>query len=153
MGDRAIEEVLDDRYEVKEVAGEGGMGRVLRVLHRQWGIDLAVKTPKPEVFATDEQRERFVTEAEAWVALGLHPNICGCHYVRVVDGVPYVFAEYVGAYQGLGIWMSESKSAFRTDLVFGAIGICALVSVTLFMLIAVLARVVMPWYYAARRSS
>jgi len=64
-----------------------------------------------------------------------------------------IFAEYVGAYQGLGIWMSESKSAFRTDLVFGAIGICALVSVTLFMLIAVLARVVMPWYYAARRRS
>lgn len=62
-----------------------------------------------------------------------------------------IFAEYVGAYKGLGIWMSEAKSAFRTDLVFGAIGICALVSITLFMLIAVAARVVMPWYYAARR--
>lgn len=108
MGDRAIEEVLDDRYEVKEVAGEGGMGRVLRVLHRQWGIDLAVKTPKPEVFATDEQRERFVTEAEAWVALGLHPNICGCHYVRVVDGVPYVFAEYVGD-GSLNDWIADRR--------------------------------------------
>ncbi|MEV6725518.1 protein kinase [Streptomyces xanthochromogenes] len=96
MGDRgAVGEVLGDRYEIKGVAGEGGMGRVLRVLHRQWGIDLAVKTPKPDSFASDEQRERFVTEAEAWVALGLHPNICGCHYVRVLDGVPYVFAEYV----------------------------------------------------------
>lgn len=62
-----------------------------------------------------------------------------------------IFAEYVGAYKGLGIWMSESKSAFRTDLVFGAIGICALVSITLFTLIAIAARVVMPWYYAARR--
>ncbi|MFE2726854.1 WD40 repeat domain-containing serine/threonine protein kinase [Kitasatospora sp. NPDC059327] len=108
MGDRAVEEVLDDRYEVKEVAGEGGMGRVLRVLHRQWGIDLAVKTPKPEVFATDEQRERFVTEAEAWVALGLHPNICGCHYVRVVDGVPYVFSEYVGD-GSLHDWIADRR--------------------------------------------
>ncbi|MEV0783780.1 serine/threonine-protein kinase [Streptomyces sp. NPDC050423] len=109
MGDRAIEEVLDDRYEVKGVAGEGGMGRVLRVLHRQWGIDLAVKTPKPEMFATDKQRERFVTEAEAWVALGLHPNICGCHYVRVVDDdVPHVFAEYVGG-GSLHDWIADRR--------------------------------------------
>ncbi|MGW3461815.1 protein kinase domain-containing protein, partial [Streptomyces olivaceoviridis] len=108
MVDRAIEEVLDDRYEVKGVAGEGGMGRVLRVVHRQWGIDLAVKTPKPEVFATDEQRKRFVTEAEAWVALGLHPNICGCHYVRVVDDVPYVFAEYVGS-GSLHDWIADRR--------------------------------------------
>lgn len=63
-----------------------------------------------------------------------------------------IFAEYVGAYQGLGIWMSTSKSAFRTDLVFGAIAICALISVTLFMLIGLIARLVMPWYYAARRT-
>ncbi|MGD6758509.1 WD40 repeat domain-containing serine/threonine protein kinase [Streptomyces sp. BH097] len=108
MGDRGIEEVLDDRYEVKAVAGEGGMGRVLRVLHRQWGIDLAVKTPKPEAFATDEQRERFVGEAEAWVALGLHPNICGCHYVRAVDGVPCIFSEYVGG-GSLHDWIADRR--------------------------------------------
>ncbi len=62
-----------------------------------------------------------------------------------------IFAEYVGAYHGLGIWMSQSKSSFRTDLVFGAIGICALISVALFALIAIISRFVMPWHYAARR--
>lgn len=62
-----------------------------------------------------------------------------------------IFAEYVGAYHGLGIWMSQSKSSFRTDLVFGAIGICALISVALFALIAIIARFVMPWYFAAQR--
>jgi ABC-type nitrate/sulfonate/bicarbonate transport system permease component len=62
-----------------------------------------------------------------------------------------IFAEYVGAYKGLGIWMSQSKNAFRTDLVFGAIGICALISVALFFIVSLLARVVMPWYYAARK--
>jgi len=64
-----------------------------------------------------------------------------------------IFAEYVGAFHGLGIWMSQSKSSFRTDLVFGAIGICALISVALFMVIAILARVVMPWYYAAKKGN
>ncbi len=62
-----------------------------------------------------------------------------------------IFAEYVGAYHGLGIWMSQSKSSFRTDLVFGAIGICALISIALFALIALISRFVMPWHYAARR--
>jgi ABC-type nitrate/sulfonate/bicarbonate transport system permease component len=64
-----------------------------------------------------------------------------------------VFAEYVGAYDGLGIWMSQSKNAFRTDLVFGAIGICALISVGLFVAVAVVARVAMPWWFAARRQA
>jgi ABC-type nitrate/sulfonate/bicarbonate transport system permease component len=63
-----------------------------------------------------------------------------------------IFAEYVGAYHGLGIWMSQSKSSFRTDLVFGAIGISALISVLLFTIIAILARLVMPWYFASRRA-
>jgi ABC-type nitrate/sulfonate/bicarbonate transport system permease component len=63
-----------------------------------------------------------------------------------------IFAEYVGAYQGLGIWMSQSKSSFRTDLVFGAIGICALISIALFMVIAILARLVIPWYYASKKA-
>ena len=63
-----------------------------------------------------------------------------------------IFAEYVGAFHGLGIWMSQSKSSFRTDLVFGAIGICALISILLFTLIAILARFVMPWYFASRRA-
>jgi ABC-type nitrate/sulfonate/bicarbonate transport system permease component len=62
-----------------------------------------------------------------------------------------IFAEYVGAYDGLGIWMSQSKNAFRTDLVFGAIGICALISIVLFVAVGVAARIVMPWYFAARR--
>ena len=63
-----------------------------------------------------------------------------------------IFAEYVGAYHGLGIWMSQSKSSFRTDLVFGAIGICALISIALFALIAIIARFAMPWHFAARRN-
>ena len=32
-----------------------------------------------------------------------------------------VFGEYVGAREGLGIWMQLTQNAFRTDLVFAAI--------------------------------
>ncbi|WP_148573557.1 ABC transporter permease [Nocardioides caldifontis] len=61
-----------------------------------------------------------------------------------------IVAEYVGAEKGLGIWMMMSKSAFQTDLVFAAILITALMSTLLFLLVGLVARLVMPWYYAQR---
>lgn len=90
-----VGEVVDRRYEVLRVHEHGGMGLVYRVRHLEWGTDLAVKCPRPEAFGSEAQRELFVAEAEIWVSLGLHPNVCGCHYVRVLDGIPRVFAEYV----------------------------------------------------------
>ena len=61
-----------------------------------------------------------------------------------------VFGEYVGAYEGLGIWMQLSQNAFRTDLVFGAILLSAALSVTLFGLVVSAERLVIPWYRASR---
>jgi ABC-type nitrate/sulfonate/bicarbonate transport system permease component len=65
--------------------------------------------------------------------------------------VAAIFAEYVGAFQGLGIWMQISKNVFRTDLVFGAILITSVLSISLFTLVTLSARLTIPWYYAARR--
>ena len=63
-----------------------------------------------------------------------------------------VFGEYVGAYEGLGIWMQLSQNAFRTDLVFAAILLAALLSVGLFTLVVAAERLVIPWYAASRRA-
>ncbi len=61
-----------------------------------------------------------------------------------------VFAEYVGAFEGLGIWMQLSKNAYRTDLVFVAILITAALSISLFLLVGLLERLVIPWYRESR---
>ncbi len=61
-----------------------------------------------------------------------------------------VFAEYVGSFQGLGIWMQLSKNAYRTDLVFVAILITAALSIALFALVGLLERLVIPWYGESR---
>lgn len=90
-----IGDVIDGRYEVTGLLGAGGMGTVHKVRHLGWGIDLAVKSPMPELFSAEEDVDRFVTEAQTWVNLGLHPNVCGCHYVRELGGVPRLFAEYI----------------------------------------------------------
>jgi ABC-type nitrate/sulfonate/bicarbonate transport system permease component len=62
-----------------------------------------------------------------------------------------VFAEYVGAEDGLGIWMQTSQRAFRTDLVFGAVAIVAVLSVGLFVLVGAIERLAVPWRAGARR--
>lgn len=61
-----------------------------------------------------------------------------------------VFGEYVGAYEGLGIWMQLSQNAFRTDLVFAAVLLSGVLSVGLFWLVTALERLVIPWYRASR---
>jgi ABC-type nitrate/sulfonate/bicarbonate transport system permease component len=64
-----------------------------------------------------------------------------------------IFGEYVGATDGLGIWMRVSQNSFRTDLVFGAILLTAIVSVALYLGVGVVERAVVPWSPTARRRS
>ena len=90
-----VGDVVLDLYEVTGVLGEGGMGRVYRVRHRGWDVDLAVKTPLGTVLQAAGGADNFEREAETWVNLGLHPHTVSCYYVRRVDGIPRVFAEFV----------------------------------------------------------
>jgi ABC-type nitrate/sulfonate/bicarbonate transport system permease component len=61
-----------------------------------------------------------------------------------------VYAEYVGAFDGLGIWILTSQKSFRIDLVLGAVLIVLVISVALFWLVGRLERAVIPWAARAR---
>lgn len=63
-----------------------------------------------------------------------------------------IFAEYVGAQSGLGIYMSVQKNAFRTDLVLAAVAVTALVSIALYLLTFLVERMVIPWHSHERRA-
>ncbi|GGL30994.1 ABC transporter permease [Nocardia jinanensis] len=63
-----------------------------------------------------------------------------------------VFAEYVGASEGLGIYMSLQKNSFRTDLVLAAVLVTALISIALYLLTFAIERIVAPWSRAENRS-
>lgn len=89
-----VGDVILDRYEVVRTF-DGGMGRVCRVRHRDWGVDLAVKSPLAPELMTPNGAQAFFREAEAWIELEMHPNIVTCYYVRELGGVPRLFAEYV----------------------------------------------------------
>jgi WD40 repeat protein/HEAT repeat protein len=95
-------------YEVKQVFQGGGMGLVYRVRHRTWNMDLAVKSPRPEYFRTEVDKENFEREAETWVNLGLHPHVASCHYVRRLGGIPRVFAEFLAG-GSLQDWIRDGR--------------------------------------------
>uniref|UniRef100_UPI001C690FA0 ABC transporter permease n=1 Tax=Pseudonocardia pini TaxID=2758030 RepID=UPI001C690FA0 len=56
-----------------------------------------------------------------------------------------IFAEYVGARSGLGIFMNQQKNSFRTDLVLAAVGVSAVLTLALFALTFLVQRAVAPW--------
>jgi WD40 repeat protein/serine/threonine protein kinase len=90
-----VGDVILDLYEVKQIHQSGGMSLVYRVHHRGWGIDLALKCPRPQLFLAERHKRLFEREADTWVGLGPHPHTATCHYVRRIDGLPCIFAEYV----------------------------------------------------------
>ena len=59
--------------------------------------------------------------------------------------------EWVGGSAGLGLYMLRSKNALATDQVFVAILITSLVSISLFVLVYLVERAALPWYYSAQR--
>jgi len=88
-------DTLLDLYRIESDPKIGGMGRVFRVHHTRWNVDLAMKQPRLELFQTERQKEAFIHECDAWINLGLHPHIVSCYYVREIGGVPSIFAEWM----------------------------------------------------------
>ncbi len=104
----SVGDVVVDLYEVRDLVGEGGMGKVFKVRHRGWNLDLAVKSPRGEVFSKLEGKASFVKEAQTWVDLGIYPHIVTCYYVRTLGGIPRIFAEYIDG-GSLADWIRNEK--------------------------------------------
>ncbi len=58
-----------------------------------------------------------------------------------------VIGEWLGAKNGLGLFMTRASHAYRADSVFAAIVVISLISLALFALIELLSRLTMPWYH------
>ncbi|MDR3142036.1 MAG: protein kinase, partial [Tannerellaceae bacterium] len=82
-------------YRVESDPIYGGMGRVFRIRHTGWNVDLAMKQPQKKLFQNEAQKQDFIHECDAWINLGLHPHIVSCYYVREVGGIPSIFSEWM----------------------------------------------------------
>lgn len=86
------------------------------------------------------------------------PSAMPAFFTSLRIGVTYavtgaIFAEYVGAQQGLGIYMSVQKNAFRTDLVLAAVAVTAIISIAVYLSTYAVERLVIPWHSKERRAA
>jgi ABC-type nitrate/sulfonate/bicarbonate transport system permease component len=64
-----------------------------------------------------------------------------------------IWGEYVGAENGLGIYMLRLQNSAQTAQVFAAILVISALSMFLYFVTAVIERLTIPWYFASRRGS
>lgn len=92
--DKYIGRLLDDRYEIIELIGSGGMANVYKALcHRLNRYD-AVKIMRDDTAANEELRRRFRAESQA-VAMLSHPNIVSVYDVSHSADAEYIVMELI----------------------------------------------------------
>lgn len=92
--DKYLGTTLDDRYEILEVIGSGGMAVVYKATDLRLNRFVAVKILRDELSRDEEFRARFQTEAQA-VAMLSHPNIVSVYDVSHSDTVEYIVMELI----------------------------------------------------------
>jgi len=86
---------IESRFEVLAKLGEGGMGCVYKVRHRDLDEEQIVKTLQAHLSSNPSLKERFINEARRGMKLR-HPHIAGVHDFAVcADGTGYIVMEYV----------------------------------------------------------
>lgn len=89
-----IGKLLDNRYEIESVIGEGGMAVVYKAFCHRLNRFVAIKVLRDEFAEDEEFRRRFLAESHA-IAMLSHPNIVAVYDVSSCDGVEYIVMELI----------------------------------------------------------
>ena len=89
-----IGQVLNDRYEILDKIGEGGMAVTYRGRDRILGREVAVKVMRPELAADAEFLSRFRREARAAAGV-VHEHVAAVHDSGTDGPYHYIVMEYV----------------------------------------------------------
>ena len=92
--DKYIGRLLDNRYEIQEVIGIGGMAIVYKARCHRLNRLVAIKILKDEYARDEEFRRRFHAESQA-VAMLSHPNIVSVYDVSTSYEANYIVMELI----------------------------------------------------------
>jgi len=116
--DKYIGKMLDNRYEIVERIGIGGMAVVYKALCHRLNRYVAVKILKDDYAVDEDFRRRFHTEAQA-VAMLSHPNIVTVYDVSRTQDVDYIVMELI---EGITLkqYMAKRQLTWREALHFAS---------------------------------
>lgn len=110
--ERYIGEVLDEKYHIEKLLGQGGMGAVYLATHLGTERPVALKIIAPEFMRNDEFIERFKREARAAGRLR-HPNVVDVtdfgFAQRGRERVAYLVMEYLDGCTLADVLIEESR--------------------------------------------
>ena len=89
-----IGKVLDNRYEILEKIGGGGMAVVFKAKDNALNRFVAIKVLRSEFIDDDDFIEKFKREAQAAASLS-HPSIVNIYDVGVFEDINYIVMEYI----------------------------------------------------------
>ena len=89
-----IGKILEEKYEILEQIGQGGMAYVYKAKDLRLDRYVAVKVLKNEFMENEEFLKKFLREAQADAKLA-HPNIVNVYDVGIQDGYYYIVMEYI----------------------------------------------------------
>jgi len=92
--DQYIGKLLDNRYELLELIGIGGMARVYKARCHRLNRLVAVKILREDMAQDTEFRRRFHDESQA-VAMLSHPNIVAVYDVSRSSEMEYIVMELI----------------------------------------------------------
>ena len=92
--DKYIGKLLDNRYEILEVIGTGGMAVVYKARCHRLNRLVAIKILKEDTTQDEELRRRFHAESQA-VAMLSHPNIVSVFDVSRSSDADYIVMELI----------------------------------------------------------
>ena len=93
--DPLIGQVLDGRYKIESVLGEGGMGIVYKAVHTALRKPLAIKVLRPEVSKNEQIVARFKQEAQSASQIGNQHIIDISDFGELRDGSTYFVMEFL----------------------------------------------------------
>jgi len=76
-------------YKIIDKIGEGGMGVVYKAEDTKLKRSVALKFLTPQALRSEEEKTRFINEAQAAAALD-HPNICTVHEIDEANGQTFI---------------------------------------------------------------
>lgn len=74
----------------------------------------------------------------------------GLKNAAAISAIGAIVGEWVGAHEGLGPVMIAANAGFKTTVVFAAIFYLSAMAISLFLLVVLVERLVMPWHFLTR---